>query len=523
MTRIAFLLLAHKDPQDVIAQAGGLTGSGDHVVIHYDRRAPAAEYRMIREALADNPNVSFPMRRMKCGWGEWSLVAATLEVLRCAISNCPDATHFYLISGDCLPIKSAEYAHAYLEREDCDFIEAVDFMEGDWIKTGIREERLVYRHWFNERRRKWLFYASLDLQQRLGLKRRLPEGLRIMIGSQWWCLRRRTVEALLQVLAQRPDLPAFFRTSWIPDETFFQTLVAHLVPRAQRRSRAPSFLMFTDYGMPATFYNDHYDLLLRQDYLFARKISPEAEDLRRRLYDLWLARGQVFPISDEGPRLFAFLTGQGRVGRRFPTRIWAEDAAARQTRTIHLIAARKWHQAKQLTALIRRHSELPAVDFLFNEEAANLPDLGGISSSLEKRGRHRRALVKLLFEDFGRDRLVLCVDRGALSLIADFAADRGEMRLLTIHCDLDDDYLRGHMRRIGLIHDHTPDAEIARLLPIMRAELDREAESLQDLKLPHAETVSPVMTDQQKAAALSRFLEVSPDVALAIARDLDLR
>ncbi len=32
--------------------------------------------------------------------------------------------------------------------------------------------------------------------------------------------------------------------------------------------------MFTDYGMPVTFYNDHYDLLLSQDYLFARKIRP---------------------------------------------------------------------------------------------------------------------------------------------------------------------------------------------------------------------------------------------------------
>ncbi len=47
--------------------------------------------------------------------------------------------------------------------------------------------------------------------------------------------------------------------------------------------------MFSDYGMPVTFYNDHYDLLLGQDYLFARKISPEATDLKARLGQLYAA------------------------------------------------------------------------------------------------------------------------------------------------------------------------------------------------------------------------------------------
>ena len=44
-----------------------------------------------------------------------------------------------------------------------------------------------------------------------------------------------------------------------------------------------TFLMFTDYGMPVTFYNDRYDLLLAQDSLFARKISTEATELKTRL------------------------------------------------------------------------------------------------------------------------------------------------------------------------------------------------------------------------------------------------
>jgi hypothetical protein len=105
-----------------------------------------------------------------------------------------------------------------------------------------------------------------EIQKRLGLKRAVPADLEIMIGSQWWCLRRRTVEWILSFARKRRDVMRFFATTWIPDETFFQTLVRHLVPGHEIQSRTLTFLMFTDYGMPVVFYNDHYDLLLSQDF-----------------------------------------------------------------------------------------------------------------------------------------------------------------------------------------------------------------------------------------------------------------
>ena len=203
-----------------------------------------------------------------------------------------------------------------------DYIESFDFFESDWIKTGIKGERLHYRHFFNERNTKSLFYASMKLQKRLGLTREVPADLQIMIGSQWWCLRRRTVEWILDFCKQRPDVMRFFRTTWIPDETFFQTLVRHLVPEDEIKARTLTFLIFSDYGMPVNFYNDHYDLLLSQDFLFARKISPEAHELKRRLGVLYSSENTEFQISNEGRSLHKFLTGRGREGRRFGARFW---------------------------------------------------------------------------------------------------------------------------------------------------------------------------------------------------------
>jgi len=75
MARIAFILLCHKDPDGIIAQAERLTAVGDFMSIHFDARAKPADYAKIRAALKHNPNVVFAKRRVKCGWGEWSLVA----------------------------------------------------------------------------------------------------------------------------------------------------------------------------------------------------------------------------------------------------------------------------------------------------------------------------------------------------------------------------------------------------------------------------------------------------------------
>ena len=78
MARIAFILLCHKDPDAIIRQAEMLTAVGDYMSIHFDARAKTEHYRKIRSALADNPNVTFARKRIRCGWGEWSLVQASI-------------------------------------------------------------------------------------------------------------------------------------------------------------------------------------------------------------------------------------------------------------------------------------------------------------------------------------------------------------------------------------------------------------------------------------------------------------
>ena len=412
-----------------------------------------------------------------------------------------------------MPIKSARYAHDFLDEEDVDYIESFDFFDSEWIKTGIKEERLIYRHFFNERNNKKLFYASYKLQRRLGLNREIPGDLQIQIGSQWWCLRRRTIEWVLDFTRKRRDVMRFFSTTWIPDETFFQTIVRHLVPEEEINSRTLTFLMFTDYGMPVTFYDDHYDLLLSQDFLFARKISAEARDLKRRLGLLYAAENVPFQISNEGASLFKFLTGRGRIGRRFATRFWETESTLGRDRELMIIICKKWHVAKRLLERIRIMTNVPTIEYLFNEEHTQLPDLGGIQTTLGKRTRHRRALMRMLFDYYETDRLIVCMDPGELDLLQDFAGDRSVTRMLEIQCGFSDSYLVGHAMRVGLAGEQTSPETLERLLPTIRNDMTFESDRIRDAEFEHLEQMREGADVTENAKALSRFLAVPEDKA----------
>ena len=505
MAKIAFIMLTHKDPKGLIEQARRLTEQGDFVAIHYDARAKASDYALLQDELGSNPRVTFARRRHKCGWGEWSLVAASLEAVRAAVEAFPEATHFYMLSGDCMQIKTAEFAHAFLDADPVDYIECFDFFGSDWIKTGFKEERLIYRHFFNERTQKRLFYTSYNLQKRFGFTREVPADIEMKIGSQWWCLRRATIEKVLAFCDARPDVMRFFRTTWIPDETFFQTIVPHVVPEPEIRSRTLTFLMFTDYGMPVTFYNDHYDLLLSQNSLFARKVSADASELKQRLGALWGQKGVQFSISNEGRSLFKFLTGRGRIGRRFSPRFWEVDTSLGRENTLLIVVCKKWHVAKRLVAQVRQRTGIEAVEYLFNE-TGGLPYLGGIEGTLEKRHRHRRALVKMLFDLHRTDKLLICIDPSDFDLLQDFCADKARVRVLEIACDFSDDYLVGHARRVGLAGESTPQEVIDRLLPTIRADMRFESDRMHDADLPGFGEIREAAPAEENARLLAAFL-----------------
>lgn len=328
---LGVIMLCHTALDRAAQVARHWSGHGCPVVIHLDSRVPQAELDALKSRLADLPDVRFS-GRVACEWGSFGLVEATILAASQMLDQFPGVSHVYLASGSCLPIRPVAALMAHLAAQpETDFIESVTTADVGWTVGGLNKERFTLRFPFSWKRQRRLFDAYVRLQRRLGFQRRIPEGIVPHLGSQWWCLTRRSLQAILSH-PDRPRYDRYFRRVWIPDESYFQTLVRQVSHRVESRSLTLSKFDFQ--GRPHVFYDDHLHLLRQSSAFVARKIWPEAD----LLYRTFLAGDEANrPAPNPGKidRLFAKAVERRTKGRpglfmqsRFPTKFRGGNRSA---------------------------------------------------------------------------------------------------------------------------------------------------------------------------------------------------
>lgn len=333
MSTVGIVMLCHTALDRAAEVARHWVTHGCPVVIHLDKRVNRAAFDRLRNDLADLTDVRFS-GRYACEWGTWGIVAATQAAATILLRDFPGVRHVYLASGSCLPLRPVRDLRAYLDsRPRTDFIESVTTADVGWTIGGLDAERFTLRFPFSWRRQRRLFDAYVKLQRRLGIKRRIPPGLVPHLGSQWWCLTRQTLSAILED-PDRPEIDRYFRHVWIPDESYFQTLVRQYSVNVESRSLTLSKFDFQ--GKPHIFYDDHLQLLRRSDCFVARKIWPHA----KKLYRVFLTdEGEGQPAAEPNPgkidRLFSKAVERRTKGRaglymqsRFPNENWENGKTA---------------------------------------------------------------------------------------------------------------------------------------------------------------------------------------------------
>ncbi len=324
---VGFIMLVHTALHRAEQVARHWAKNDCPVVIHVDKKVKRRAYAEFTASLADLPNVRFS-KRYSCEWGRWSLVAASQDAAELILKEFPEIRHVYLASGSCLPLRPVQELKDYLaERPTTSFIESVTTEDVAWTVGGLDEERFTLRFPFSWKKQRRLFDGYVNLQRRFKFRRHIPDGLVPHLGSQWWCLTRQTLSAILED-PNRAEYDNYFSKVWIPDESYFQTLVRLYSPNIESRSLTLSKFDFQ--GKPHIFYDDHMQLLRRSDCFVARKIWPNAD----KLYDGFLSdNGSIFTGAEPNPgkidRVFAKAVERRTKGRsglymqsRFPNENW---------------------------------------------------------------------------------------------------------------------------------------------------------------------------------------------------------
>ncbi len=330
---LGFVMLCHNSLDRAAQVVRHLAGHGVPVVIHLDRRVARPDQERFRASLHGLDDVRI-LSSHACEWGTWHIVRATQDAATVMLRDFPSVRHVFLASGSCLPLRPIAELRAYLDaRPRTDFIESVSTADVGWTVGGLNAERFTLRFPFSWRNQRRLFDAYVRLQRRVRFCRRIPDGLTPHLGSQWWCLTRQTLSAILQS-PDRARHDRYFRRVWIPDEGYFQTLARRYAQVIESRSLTLSKFDFQ--GKPYVFYEDHLQLLRRSDCFVARKVWPDARALYAAfLTDTLVDETRADPNPGKIDRLFAQAVERRTKGRpglymqsRFPRAGWENGKTA---------------------------------------------------------------------------------------------------------------------------------------------------------------------------------------------------
>jgi hypothetical protein len=292
MVKIAYLILAHNNPRHLKALVEALSCEDCSFFLHIDNKFDMAAFAQIR-----GPNVFFIEDRVTIWWAEYSMVEATLRLIRAALDSPLGPDYLVLLSGSDFPLRTSEYIHSFFEKHrGSEFISIVKIpsREGGIRLSHINVLRIpaarpVLR--FMVRGLAKLGLARLD--HRKGLRNMEPYG-----GSQWWALSSAACRHVVEFARDHPDVCRFFAKTSAPDETFFHTLLGN----SEWRPRIRRNVMYEDWRPgsphPTLIGEEHLaqfsgqecvmadDVFGAGELLFARKFSDASLPLSGQLIEM---------------------------------------------------------------------------------------------------------------------------------------------------------------------------------------------------------------------------------------------
>lgn len=232
--------------------------------IHVDANTADATFAQMQAAA---PRAQWAVRQ-PCRWGGFSLVEATLKLINMALADSCDC--LVLLSGQDYPVKHPDQIALALAQSP--FAAHLDLQPD--FDVAYR-----WQAWHFEACNNKAVGRLLKIQRLahwFGIRRALPAPLTaVHAGSQWWMLSAPTARTLLDFLAAHPQIAAFFKTTFVPDEMFFQTALRHLLPATQIGPALHQIEWEAGSWSPKSFAPEDAARLVAGPALLARKFGAD--------------------------------------------------------------------------------------------------------------------------------------------------------------------------------------------------------------------------------------------------------
>ncbi|MBW4591993.1 MAG: hypothetical protein KME46_03450 [Brasilonema angustatum HA4187-MV1] len=282
--RIAYIILAHKYPEQLVRLISKLNTDDVSFFIHIDKKTEQKIYHQIVTQLKNFPHVSF-IKRYNLAWGSCDIVRASLEGIKSIVETGKYFDYVIYFSGQDYLIKSNEQIKKFLqENNGKEFIEYFPLPCNKWYKGGLTRLESWYIRWkdkefFIPQKREFkspinsLLYSLLILL--LPKRPKLPEGFALYGGSAFWCLTGESTKWINNFVKQNPKFVNSFNYTYCPDELFYQILIANSPFKEKIINTRLTYLEWPkdDSLHPKILSKNDFDKIRESEKLFARKFD----------------------------------------------------------------------------------------------------------------------------------------------------------------------------------------------------------------------------------------------------------
>jgi colanic acid/amylovoran biosynthesis glycosyltransferase len=312
--RIAYLILAHDKPTHLARLVRALSSPNCGFFIHVDRKSNLDIFSAIK-----TDNVFFSERRIPVYRGEFSMVQATLLLIRQALGSPQHFEYFVLLGGGDYPLRSSSYIERFFEiNRGKEFISHVEMPCEDAGKPITRltsyksqSASTIKRHTLKILEKGLAKSGLISILAR-DYKKYLGD-LVPYAGSQRWALSRGACEYILEFAHSQEEIVEFFANTVVPDEMFFQTILCN----SSFKERTERALTYTDWRdgcavmiteRHVEVFERHFNVVVNDVYgegelLFARPFSDNSEEIIARIDRMMEQKNKASQAKTEDARV----------------------------------------------------------------------------------------------------------------------------------------------------------------------------------------------------------------------------
>lgn len=278
----AVLILAHKNIDQVVELTERLSATFN-VYIHIDMKTHVTKEQ--KEKFKQLNSIVISKYNVK--WGSYSIVRATIDLIRLALAN-KNNTYFHLISGQDWPMMPPRKIYEHFEHTDRIYMNY-------WLATSMRKTGEPEIWWskyyynYDKVNRKSTFgkiyHRLLLLFQTIFRVNKLKKfGLKddyIYAGQQWVDVPRDSLDYAIEYYDSHPEIEKIFSTSFCADEMWLQTILCNSKYKDRIEKNIHHFIdVVTINGStnPSILDERYYLQIVNNNYWWGRKVIHPISD-----------------------------------------------------------------------------------------------------------------------------------------------------------------------------------------------------------------------------------------------------